>query len=531
MSSQMGNSSNSNIKLYIKSFVGVCYNAAMLNPYSLGADKTSGGGRTGYYAIELNHRILHITPQTSGEMESTTRMMYNSADYYDAFSMSLSQSVGIGKFFAFSASESYHKYTETINTDKNIESYTYSNFALEDVHINNEDAQKHLKKEYYDAVQSVEKGELSVEKFIETYGTHVSLGATFGGHVYQRLTISDQTAREIASSGHSVSVDVSATYRKVTGGASGKGSSESGSSLEHREGVSHSKLEWVGGDNPMSSSKNVDGRDEQIFSWDKWTESVRKNPMPTALTLIPHYDLFTNAPHLKKGIERYIENHEQNLTVEYGRTIAIQTAPPDQYMLRNLVGCHGGALNIDPNFVDTAKYNLFKIEKNLHPDSDHPEWSILPQNGPFVKSSSKGLILDVSNVSGQIKYHDYVVFNCAAKDCGLAVAPNNNNGGLFNGRHDVFDDKQSIMFYLYYKGSDGQIAPPGYEFSSSFVWQVINADNHTKTGDVKFGDKILFICQGDKSYLTHADSKATWSHKDGLNARWWLVPWDNELTQ
>ncbi|MBD2505472.1 MAC/perforin domain-containing protein [Anabaena azotica] len=276
-------------------FLGRCYDFIKLNPLDLSQRVRDGGGTMTAWAVTINSDDCTVLSpdgqvyipkgskyisESRGERTSQAKRWFSAYDFSRSFSNTVTAGISIPGLMSFSASTTYREFYRTTGSNEFMETFVQGYFEDCSVRLNDNFIQDlKLDQAFVSAVKNL-NSQSSYNEFIKTYGTHYAHEVTFGGRMYQRIQISTQTYKRLVEKGVDVSVSAEASYKKATGSLSSGSSSSSSSSLENEQGVSINSIQWAGG------TPNT--------NFDEWVKTIRDDPKPTQMDLIPLYQLFTS---------------------------------------------------------------------------------------------------------------------------------------------------------------------------------------------------------------------------------------------
>ena len=220
-----------------------------------------------------------FSPINAGSLENTsnTEILYTEADEQRALSGGLSGLAAslVGLFMPFSLSASFTKIRHERRQERSIYAFSkaeYLDFSLrlpsgswQDLHLNP------LFREAVALLPPTDDQE-SYGSFIETFGTHISTKVEFGGLVHHQIRLNESTYASMVKRGGDFKTEAEKMF---------KANFSAGSEKSHFEEVSsHSEhLSFCGGE-----------AKEDIY---EWFSTVKRDPTPVKLELLPLHELLT----------------------------------------------------------------------------------------------------------------------------------------------------------------------------------------------------------------------------------------------
>ncbi|BAE81215.1 phospholipase D endonuclease [Chlamydia felis Fe/C-56] len=325
----------------------------------------------------------------------------------------------------------------------------------------------------------------SFEAFIQRFGTHYITSATYGGMGFQALKLSFQQVEELQS--QKISLETAAANSLIKGSVSNQ--VESGYSSYDSKSSSHTV--FLGG-TVLPSMK------DEHLDFTEWSESVRLEPVPIQVSLLPIADLLTTdffpkenqdtlaqkKKSLKQAVRVYLKKHKTSERKER----AVFTSGAN---------------------VNTAWFTLEAAHSPLVVSNPYMAvWSTLPYLFPTLKESSAAspivfyfCIDNNGSVTQNILHNTYCFLGSVAIQRG------------FLGQE--FTDYPFLSFY----GIAGEAYFDSGDYSDRCGW-IVEKLNTTKDQFLRDGDEVRLKHSASKEYLATTplkDNHRTLSRTSDMN--------------
>jgi hypothetical protein len=271
----------------IYSTLGKCYDILTLDPFDIShsakgheifnfypgeADEIEDEGQR---VIVPRHARFIAGSKGKSSSESETNILYTEADMQRMYASAVSGIVTrlMGVFLPFSLSGSYQNFRKEHRREKNIYVFTRAEYVHYSLELSPHVWDKlRLNPDFQLAVNQLpaEYKELEYERFIEEFGTHFSVQVTFGGMISQRIRLNESTYAAVTQKGANLEAEAKKVFNA-------KYSKESESSTYQEIQEYSEELEFSGGE----YSGNIN----------QWFTTVKSDPAPIKLELVPLYEL------------------------------------------------------------------------------------------------------------------------------------------------------------------------------------------------------------------------------------------------
>ncbi|MDJ0842628.1 MAC/perforin domain-containing protein [Crocosphaera sp.] len=280
-------SSNSNHFPTNLTFLGRCYDILELDPldtartaktdyvfdFNIGASQTIPGEHGIVIPLGTN-----FSPGESGGIESETEILFTVSDLQEMLGSTFK--IGsillslVTKIIPFSLSANYKKFKRELTEEKQI--YTVTKREFIDFNLELDLASHHLsvRETFHNAVVALPSNDASdnYQSFINKWGTHFAQLVRFGGLAYQTIHLDASRYQKLLEQGVNISGQASGIFNSNF-------NLSSNISLEESLIQRSEKIRFLGG----TPNNNLN----------QWFESIREDPAPVEMALLPLYELFT----------------------------------------------------------------------------------------------------------------------------------------------------------------------------------------------------------------------------------------------
>ena len=268
-------------------FLGRCYDILALDPLD-----TARTAKTEYvfdFNIEASqtipgeHGILiplgtNFSPGEAGGIESETKIIFTVSDLQKMLGSTLN--IGsillslVTKIIPFSLSANYQKFKREITQEKQIYTVTKGEFIDFNLQLDLASSHLSLRDNLHDAVESLPANNHpeSYQLFIDKWGTHFAQLVRFGGLVYQTIHLEASQYQKLLEQGINLSGQASGIFNSNF-------NMSTNITLEESLIQRSEKIRFNGG----TPSNNLS----------QWFDSIRQDPAPVEMSLLPLYELFT----------------------------------------------------------------------------------------------------------------------------------------------------------------------------------------------------------------------------------------------
>ncbi|NJK65838.1 MAG: hypothetical protein HC941_04280 [Microcoleus sp. SU_5_3] len=244
-----------------------------------------------------------FVPDSGGNYSSDTKEMFSSYDIQNYFK--LAASVGVsdptGALFSFSLSGSYENAAREIGEKEQV--LTYTKLLVKKYRLQLDDSKpKQLGKTFKSLVEKLPQ---SASELIEKFGTHYSHEVHYGGQAHYTLVFNREEYATMNNNEIDVKSQATGAFQVVKLNASVETCKDLNQEFRNKIKNKHEAIDYSGG----TIQKDFDA----------WVTSVKDDPAPIYIGLVPLYDLvnenyFQGLPDIKEkrnklkdAIDKYIE--------------------------------------------------------------------------------------------------------------------------------------------------------------------------------------------------------------------------------
>lgn len=268
-------------------FLGRCYDILTLDPLSTGT--TAKAFSAFEFPISSTEPIpgelaktkpkgTHFIPSGGGSLNIQTQMLHTVRDVQTLFSSTLNLGILslVRGLLPFSGSGSYQNFKKTLNEEKKLLALTQAKLVDYALELDLSPEQLNLGNSFQKAITALptEPQADAYREFIDKFGTHFSKKVVFGGLAHQRLSLEASTYSELMQEGANLEAQAQALFELQL-------SNQTTSDLKREIRENAEEIHFNGG----TPSKNLD----------LWLKSVREDPAPVEMELIPLSVLFVSA--------------------------------------------------------------------------------------------------------------------------------------------------------------------------------------------------------------------------------------------
>ena len=280
-------STNSNQFPTNLTFLGRCYDILELDPLD-----TARTAKTEYvfdFNMEASQTIpgergiviplgTSFSPGESGEIENETKIIFTVSDLQKMLGSTLK--IGsillslVTKIIPFSLSANYKKFKRELTQEKQIYTVTKREFIDFNLALDLASSHLSLRDTLHNAVAALPRDDPSdsYQLFINQWGTHFAQLVRFGGLAYQTIHLEASRYQKLLEQGINLSGQASGIFNSNFNMSTNIALEES--LIQRSENI-----RFNGG----TPSNNLS----------QWFESIRQDPAPVEMSLLPLYELFT----------------------------------------------------------------------------------------------------------------------------------------------------------------------------------------------------------------------------------------------
>jgi len=250
--------------------------------------------------------VLHI-PDSGGSFDSNTKLIFSSYDLQSFLKIGVTFSISDPvDLFSFSLSSSYENTTQEIGSNEKV--LTFTKMIVQRYKLQLDDAKPQKLDNYF---QELVAGLPNTsETLIAQFGTHYARTVFYGGQAYQKLIFKKEDYTSMEETKINVKAEAKATFEVVKVGGGLETASNVSQEFRNKVENKHEQITYSGG----TPSQN----------FDSWAASVKSDPAPIKLDVVPIYQLLSNnyfpadkdieqkQETLKKKIDEYILNNGRN---------------------------------------------------------------------------------------------------------------------------------------------------------------------------------------------------------------------------
>ncbi|MBD2596568.1 hypothetical protein H6G74_19850 [Nostoc spongiaeforme FACHB-130] len=272
--------------------------------------------------------FLHIS-ESSGLLDATTAVIFSAYDLQSFLHQNINFNINdsIGELFAYSRSSTYENITQEIEYNEKVVIYTKVSINNYKLQLDKTKARK-LNGYFQKLVADIYyKSSLLLQEF----GTHYAYAVFYGGQAYHKLAFTKENFISMLGNHINVKTEAQSTFDVL----------KFGNSI-----ATASILNQDFRDNIENQYEQINYSSETQFqNFHDWAKSVKTNPTPIKLELVPLYNLLTKKYfpedenieqkqiYLKNQIDKYIINNGHNPSqsvIRYGDEIEMSIAAKGQ---------------------------------------------------------------------------------------------------------------------------------------------------------------------------------------------------------
>ena len=269
-------------------YLGRCYDILELDP--LNSAKTAKNRSAFEFKLDSAKPIVgesdnklqplgtNFSPGDGGSITGKTQMLFTTSDVQGMFKSKFNSGLlGIlTGIIPFGLSASYQKFKREIISQKHIYAFTEAEFIDFTLELQLESPENlFIDKQFQEAVANlpIDESSTAYQTFIDNFGTHFAQLVKFGGIAYQSINLDGSNYSKFLQKGIDLKTQAQGIFNLNLG-------QESTETLQTEIIARKEQMQFNGG----TPNTNLN----------EWFKSIRKDPAPVEMNLIPLHKLFTS---------------------------------------------------------------------------------------------------------------------------------------------------------------------------------------------------------------------------------------------